>query len=841
MITRLEAWTRPAIGELGGKATGLVRLLKTGLPVPEAWCVRAAVSLDAPSRDTLTDTELPRWWRAVTGEFPGSLWAVRSSAVAEDLDHASFAGVYDTILGVDTLDALIDAVQTCWQAVTQQRATAYRAKSGTDAAGGIAIVLQRMLQPRAAGVMLTTDPLRPFDDRIVIDAAYGLGEAVVSGATDPDHFVLNRTTGEELRRRIGDKEVEILWDNGLLTRDVDGQRRAAACLSEADLQQLHAAARVVDTGIGPRRDLEWAIEDDTVYLLQDRAITGLPSDSPTDVFSRRYGDEYLAEYCFPVAIDLCFRWIEDTRNEMDRLVDCRHPAVPSTRFHHGYAYISGNWVRRQSRALPAAARANTLAWFPPMIQEKILAEPFDIRQFWGMLRAPYADKGRGPITQNLAALQRHCAEIDRLIVPKLTQDYTALSAQALRADCDEVDHLGLEHFRVVRWGMSLYNPTLHAMLPKLLARWCGDEDGESFESIISGLPGTTTARINREVFSLGVIARANSALRRLLLGGADVDRARKEAPDPVFWQAFDDFLTTHGHRAATRDIAQPRWSETPDVILGMIAALVRPDVAQDPSTAERHSVARRCAAEAAALARAGRLRRPVLRKVIALTQQYTVYRENQRYHLDYLLAHLRNLMLEHGRRLTQCGVLTDASQVFHLRSGQLWALVDGAPAPDDLAAQLEQRLAHWLRHHDRLPAVYLYDDVEVDETAVDDESAGVEADGSIRGVGASRGVARGPAKVVRDLAGLADVEPGDILVASNIDPGWTSVFPIISGLITGTGGALSHGAILAREYGIPTVTSVKDVTTLLPTGTAVEIDGGKGTVVLTAPAEPTPA
>jgi pyruvate,water dikinase len=518
---------------------------------------------------------------------------------------------------------------------------------------------------------------------------------------------------------------------------------------------------------------------------------------------------------------------------MSRLTDPDAEVLPSTRVHHGYAYISSNWVRQQAQSLPAAARANALAWFPPLVRAQILAEPFRLRQFWQMLRAPYADPGRGPINRNLAALEQHCGRVDAVIVPKLAQDYTALSAQAWADDLEQVDQFGLDHFRVIRWGMSVYNSALHAILPKLLVRWSDDADGQLYESIIGGLTETMTARINREVSALGSSIRADPHLRAVLLAGADLQHARSQAPDASFWPKFEAFLTAHGHRAATRDISQPRWSETPEVILGMIVAQVRPDMPPDMSRAERDSVARRQSAEAQALRRAGRLRRRALRTIISLTQRYTMYRENQRYHLDYLLAHVRNLLLEQGRRLTERGVLTDRAQVFLLHLDQLRALADGAPAPADLPTQLAQRHDHLVKYRDRLPVVYLFDDVEVDETMVDDERpATSQRDGCIYGVAACRGTSRGTTKVVHDLAGLADIASGDILVANNIDPGWTSVFPVISGLITTTGGVLSHGAILAREYGLPTVTGITDATSILPTGTEVEIDGGAGTVVI---------
>lgn len=695
MIERLTGTTEANLDRIGGKASGLVRLMRTGLDVPPAWAIPAAVSLDAGQRDTLLDTELPRWWREVSAEFPGSLWAVRSSAVAEDLDHASFAGVYETVLGVHTGDELLDAVRHCWAAVSLDRAETYRAKSGSDAAGGIAVVLQRMLRPRVAGVMLTADPLRPFDDHLVIDASYGLGEAVVSGAADPDHYVLNRSTGAQLRRRIGAKAVEKIWDHGLQTRAVAARRQEAPCLTDHDLSALHQVATVVGNTIGARRDLEWAIDDGTVYLLQDRAITGLPPQSPDDVYSRRYGDEYLAEYCFPLAVDLMLRWIDETRAEVDTLVDPAHPALPSTRMHNGYVYLSGNWARSSVRAMPASARTSLLSWYPPAVQQQILDEPFQKRLLLALLRAPYADKGRGPILQNPVALQRHCDNVERAVLPKLDQDYTTVPEQELRRQIDEVDKLGMDHFRVIRWGMALYNPTLHSVLSTLLARWCDDSDGALYEAVISGLPDTATARINRELFALAAAARSNPVLRQSLLSGAEPDEVRAQVPDETFWPRFNDFLARHGHRAATRDISQPRWRETPDVILGMVAAQLRLEISTDPAAAEQATVARRHRAEHTALDRAGWLRRPLLRKVIALTQQYTVYRENQRYHLDYLLTHIRNLVLEYGRR--QAGSTEPARA-----AGPTARTLAGAPRPAPRDVSLRRRGGRRSRRRQRI-------------------------------------------------------------------------------------------------------------------------------------------
>ena len=345
MITRLQATTNADIASLGGKATGLIRLLRAGLSVPEAWCVDAAISLDPVARQSLLADALPAWWERFGEEHSGELWAVRSSAVAEDLEDASFAGVYETVLGIDSLATLCTAVSSCWSALGKTRAVTYRSAHDNTDGTGIALIIQRMVRPQVAGVLLSANPLDPFADEIVIDAAWGLGEAVVSGHTDPDHIRVNRTTGRVLERRIGSKHHEIVWDGGIVERDVDEERRQSACLTDEQLRELWQIARAVEGTIGPRRDLEWAIADDALYVLQDRPITTLPSPSPTDIWSRRFGDEYLSECSLPLPGELMVPWITEAAfQEMARLQGRPDlAAAQPVRLYQGYAYFSARY------------------------------------------------------------------------------------------------------------------------------------------------------------------------------------------------------------------------------------------------------------------------------------------------------------------------------------------------------------------------------------------------------------------------------------------------------------------------------------------------------------------
>ncbi|MFD4429788.1 PEP/pyruvate-binding domain-containing protein, partial [Nocardia sp. NPDC058497] len=559
LIDRHPAPPHAPSTEIGGKAAGLVRLLAAGLPVPEAWVVPTRVSRDATLAQQCLRTELPAWWAAVTGQFPGSRWAVRSSAVAEDMAGASFAGVYDTVLGVDSAQALTRAVEKCWESLGRDRAANYLGAQGMDSAGGIAVVLQRMIEADTAGVMLTENPLAPFDDHLVIDAAWGLGEAVVSGHTEPDHLVVGRDSGAVLSTRIGAKHVESVWDEGLVARAVAPDRRDICCLNPAQVGALHTLAGKVGATIGPRRDLEWAIEQDRLYVLQDRPITGLPPRQPQQVWSRRFGDEYLAEYTTPLGHDLMNGWLAGPN--IDEVAELQGrpeiTALQKFRRHEGHIYLNGEYALELVKVIPKKLRAGgpPVAWFDPVFGQRLLDAPFEPKLLLRMLFAPLRDTGRGGPNENLAALVEHCAALDARLAPKLRQDYTALTDHQWRTQFAEADTFGRDHFRVIRWGMGHYGPLLHGLLAKLAG------SGESGQVLISGLPGTKTAEINRDLWDLSLIARRHPGLLTGLRGDTPGAQLRADTGDAEFWLWFDSFLRTHGHRSSTREISACRWHE----------------------------------------------------------------------------------------------------------------------------------------------------------------------------------------------------------------------------------------------------------------------------------------
>ncbi|MFO0694690.1 MAG: PEP/pyruvate-binding domain-containing protein [Polyangiales bacterium] len=808
-LVRLEASTPEDRAVLGGKAAGLVRSLRAGLRVPEAHCIPVGVE---PGPEL--DAALRAFHASFVAEHPGAALAVRSSGTAEDLEDASFAGIYRTILGVRTADALLEAVRSCRAAYDEAHAVAYRERRGAHTRGGIALVLQRLLEPEVAGVLLTENPQRPFASELVIEATYGLGEGLVSGRIDPDHVVRTRE-GRIVEDVRGEKRTKLVFDAalGVVEREVPAADRARRSLDEGQLDELAALARTVDARLGARADVEWAYENGTLYVLQHRPIVGLPPRSPRVVAARQLGDEYLSGYGMPLTRTFLVRWIRDvTFHDMARLMGREELlALEPMTEHEGYYYMNGAYASALLRAVPRAARSTgPVLWFPPSYRQRILEEPFEPKALLGYVRAPFRDRG-ALLHRNVAELEAHCRRIEATIVPRLSQDYGTLDDGEWQRQLDEVDAFGREHFRVIRWGMAYHGPLLHTLLERFLARFA-DDDGSLYATLLGGLSGTRTAEINRDLHALAGVARTL---------GLDSE---------VFAAELARFLLRHGHRGPSREITDPRWSETPEIVVGLVKAqLAHVDPARSPSRLEEAASERSRDAERRVLSRLrDPLRKAAFRLLLRSTREYTRYRENQRYHLDYVLAHCRKLVLEQARRLVARGALATADDVFLLEVDELRRLARGAAPWPGLADALEARRLHYLAHRHRMPATYLYDGIETEGELAEGERSASSSEGA--GQGASRGKALGRARVATDLASLAAVEAGEILVVPSIDPTWTNVFPLLAGLVTETGGLLGHGALLAREYGIPAVSGVKQATQRFATGDLLELDGTSGTV-----------
>ncbi|MER6830585.1 PEP/pyruvate-binding domain-containing protein [Streptosporangium sp. NPDC000563] len=906
---------------VGGKAANLGVLTTAGLPVPPGLCVtteayrrvteRAGLedvlaalattsagdvpalnALAAKARELVLAAPVPDDIASAVRDSAAGPVAVRSSATAEDLPDASFAGQQDTYLNVIGADAVLDAVRRCWASLWTDRAVAYRAANGIDhGAVRLAVVVQEMVQSEVAGVMFTANPVTGRRREAVIDAAPGLGEAVVSGAVNPDHFVVDTATGEITERRLGDKRLAVRSLPGggvehVEAPPVNPASRAGsaedACVTDAQVRALAELGDRVERHYGAPQDTEWAIDADGVlWLTQSRPITTLypiprhaePSASPPPVAGRANAggagageggspDEPPGEgtriyFCFSLAQGLyrpitpmgmsAFRLLSSSAMEIVGIpVTDRVAGAPVVAESGGRLFfdITGFMRGRVGRvAFPRLL--DVMEARSAKVLRGLLDDPrFSVTQ--PSLRPPLrravriASRFRAPRRAVKALLNPASAHRDvELLNARLRGE---LSAPGGSTPIQRLDHVE----RVLSRQIFPLLPTIapaavagFAMLG-LAAKALGERarPGE-LQTVLRGLPHNVTTEMDLALWRVAVRVREDREATSLLLGtpAAELtERFRAGSLPGVAQKGLADFLSVYGVRAVAEiDLGLPRWSEDPTHIIGVLANYLR---LEDPALAPDALFATG-AAEATLMiktlsGRAGGLRGRFVRFALGRTRALAGLREMPKYALITALAAMRAELLAVGVELAARGLLADADDVFFLTFREARQALDlpssgGAtrPAPAELVARRREEAARELRRR-HVPRVLLSDGTEP-------EAVGVPApvDGALTGTPASAGTVTGVARVVLDPVG-AHLEPGEILVCPSTDPGWTPLFLTAGGLVMEMGGANSHGAVVAREYGIPAVVGVRGATEHIVTGQEITVDGASGTVLAVA-------
>jgi len=898
---------------VGGKGANLGELLSAGIPVPEGFCLTTAAyrkatgapdsllaplagvhaalaaggaalgpgridELAAAARAAILAAPIPAAVTAAAEQAykamgPDVPVAVRSSATAEDLPFASFAGQQDTYLNVVGVPAVLDAVRRCWASLWTDRATAYRASLGIDAATvALAVVVQRMVDAETAGVMFTANPLTGSRRQVAIDASPGLGEAVVSGAVNPDHFVVDALTGAVLKRELGDKGVEVtaLPGGGTEARAVPAAP-GTACLTDSQIAALVRLGLQAQEHFGAPQDTEWAIDPaGRLWLTQSRPITTLfpvPKSNGAAGNASQEGSPVSgtrAYLCFSLAQGLtrpltpmglaAIRLIASSVATAAgfRVPDPRRGPSPyaeaGQRIYVDFTTpIRSSIGRRLVPRVFDVMEARTAA-----VMRQLFEDPaFSVtkRTPFGLLRhvAPVAVRAKVPGTL-LHALIRPEAALRR--VNRFTREFeAALAPAAGAAPLGRLDHaeslLGTQLFRIVPAILPL--PALGFAMLGLAGKVLGGNAWSALQPVIRGLPNNVTTEMDLELWDLARAISDDPQSRAVLMAGQpDVLAAAFHAGElPARLDAgLARFLDRFGHRAVAEiDVGQPRWSEEPAHILGILANYLRqedpalaPDVQFSKAAEDAEAQVDRLVAQAAARSKVrGRLVRGALRRA----RLFAGLRELPKYHLVVGLAEIRRQLLVVGTELAQTGRIDRPDDVFFLDFGEVRQALThtghGTPAPDLrtlVAARRQDYDQECRRRH--IPRVLLSDGTEPEAVRT---AVGQAPEGALAGSPASAGTVTAAARVILDPVG-ARLEPGEILVAPSTDPGWTPLFLTAGGLVMEMGGANSHGAVVAREYGIPAVVGVPDATGLLRTGQRITVDGGAGTVVPAPPGTP---
>ena len=905
--------------QVGGKAANLGELISAGLPVPGGFCLTTdayaeamaplglgevhrdlqatpadhlerLAELAARARGLITAAELPpriasevlsAYHALDSGQGPDSApgpdpgagsgvpVAVRSSATAEDLPFASFAGQQDTYLNVVGADALLAAVRDCWASLWTDRAVAYRASRNIDPSTvALAVVVQRMVDAAAAGVMFTANPVTGRRRESVIDASPGLGEAVVSGAVNPDHFVVDTASGRILERRAGDKRLVIRALSGGGTESIDQPASAdKPCLTDRQVRELAALGAKAEDHYGAPQDTEWAIDNagkawltqsrpiTTLYPLADKVLRGEVPEYDTRIYLCFSLAQGLTRPITPMGL-AAFRIITGAvaARAGFEVPDARSGPPPyaeaGQRIFFDLTTVARSTVGR--RIVPRVF--DIMEARSAMLLRQVFTDPrFSItrRTPWGLIKhvAPVAARARVPETL-LRALFRPEAALRR--VDGFTKDFN----KSLELPGGASPRQRLDHAEQV---LSRLFPNVPAIIPlpalgfgmlalagKLLrggrrqGHTPGQGDSESgretwaeLQPVLRGLPNNVTTEMDLELWRLATAIRADAESSQLLAEQPPALLAQrfKAGQLPAVTQSgLAAFLARFGHRAVAEiDVGMPRWRDDPTHILGVLANYLRlddPALAPDRqfSRAEAEAEAQVAALVAEARSR-GRLRGIIVRAALRRARLFVGLRELPKYQIVVALAEVRRQLAEVGKALATEGRIARADDVFFLDFAETAAALDGADMQEFVARRQGAYYLELERRH--IPRLLLSDGTEPETLA---SARGTAADGALTGSPASAGTVTAPARVILDPVG-AHLEPGEILVAPSTDPGWTPLFLTAGGLVMEMGGPNSHGAVVAREYGIPAVVGVADATSVLRTGQEVTVDGAAGTVV----------
>jgi phosphohistidine swiveling domain-containing protein len=817
----------------GGKGANLGELIAAGFQVPEGFVLTTAayraaakaakVDPTSPDEaaDRLRETSVPKAVVNAASKayaaLGGGKVAVRSSATAEDLPGASFAGQQDTFLDIEGDEALLDAIRRCWASLWNQRAVAYRADHAIEEDGvALAVVVQRMVDARAAGVMFTADPITGRRATTVIDAAPGLGDALVSGAVDPDHYVADPRSG-----RITERTV----------------RHGRAVLRDAVVRELASVGMRIESALRGPQDIEFAIDrDDRVWIVQSRPITTLyplPDSAPQD---RVYFSISVAQgYFDPITPMGMEAFLAIGRRVAATFARGAQPStaistvvVAGERPFADVTPVLGDPIGREflERAASVGEARSSV------IFRKLAADP----RFRARHRLPFRSarrivplilRSRIPL-YGLRLLQspakaraRTLRDVERETRLDVREDMTA----GERLDTfEEVMQRSLPFVFPRLLGVVVAGMLSYVAIGRLLGKHVSPDE---LLTLTRGLPHNPTTEMDLALWSLSKEIRNDPASAALMADRTQaeiVEAFRAGDAPPVLQAGLASFLDRYGFRSVGEiDLGVARWSEDPTHLIGAISNYLQlRDDALAPDAQFERGAREAEAMLATLLSRVRGPRRVLLRFFLGRARALMGSRELPKYTLiRRIFTPLRDLIRPVGEELAAGGRLEKPDDIYFLTLAEARAAVAGSDLRETVATHRELFTRESARR--RIPRVLLSDGTDAEVALVE------VVEGALRGSPASPGAVTGKARVIHSPRG-AHLEPGEILVAPSTDPGWTPLFLTAGGLVMEMGGMMSHGAVVAREYGIPAVVGVANATERIATGDTITVDGSSGVV-----------
>lgn len=850
---------------VGGKGASLARLMKAGLPVPEGFHVTtdayrlfveenrlqaviedalAQADLEKPStleaaakriRVSFSEASIPNEVAsAIVGAYGDLIGtdpavAVRSSATAEDLPEASFAGQQETYLNVSGADNVLDAARKCWGSLWTSRAIGYRARQGIETEGvALAVVVQKLVPAEVAGILFTVNPVNGDRDQVQISAAWGLGDAVVGGRVTPDDYLLEKQSGRVVKREVADKQVmTVRIDGATEDQPVPNNLREVPVLEDDDLKELNRLGVKIEELFEMPMDIEWALADGQFSILQARPVTGLPEvivppadewepPHPKGRYMRASIVDFMPDPLSPLFATMGLSiYNEALVRMMADLTDSEQDIYPQelTVTIHDYAYYSAGYSAREWWAM--------LTKLAPRIPRLIRNGPEHFRE---EALPDYREK----------VVRQKQKDIADMSAAEIWEDAHALTKAAM---------IHLAYLQVDTLGAAAGSEGLFTAIYERFLKGEGDPPASTFVMGYNSAP----IRSEKSLYDLAQWAQEHSALAEYLLeqDAREIAQALSDADapagiEPSVWSEWKQRVEAHfdsfGHILYDMDFAKPVPADDPTPQMETVKLYLRGEGANPHERQERLAREREQATEAL-MERARGLRGWAVRKALNWAQTLAQVREDSIASIGLAYPGVRELLKELGRRMVDAGAIDQPEDIFWLEEAEIEGHLPvlGRREPlDSRMETIEQRrkiraAEQKIMPPSQLPYSKTYMGLPVE---IFMPGEGGPEGGRLKGIGASGGMVTGSACVLHGPEDFDQMKQGAILVAKLTTPAWTPLFAMAGGVVTDIGGPLSHGSIVAREYGIPAVLGTGAATRLIEDGQQITVDGDEGYVLL---------
>jgi pyruvate,water dikinase len=735
------------------------------------------------------------------GELKHGAVAVRSSATAEDLPEAAFAGQQETFLNVIGETDLIQAVRACWMSLWSERAVLYRARQNVDQKTvKLAVVVQKMIEADAAGVMFTANPVTGERGELVIDANPGLGEAVVGGLVTPDHYVVHKRAKRIKAKRLGRREVVIRSKKEGGTKEIRETQETTNTdvLSPQTILKLSQLGMAIEKHYSVPQDIEWAWTKDTsqtgnLYVLQSRPMTALPE---------------------PLKVSGPMRMVVPMLAEM----------WPSRPYPLDMTTFTGTIERAIEGLLVAMIGKSAPNPDESFVEEDgVVLEfrPPQVRPSPSMLFSPFLTMWR----------TRHY-DLSRWAEDPLLAEYIAKARSLEKRNVEALTWK--QNIEIIREALALIPSAMQLReryLPKALLGLASlwlllflARRGKQFGALVSGVR-TKTTEINEALEDLAKQIRTNKVLKELFINSDTQSlqtKLRNSEAGREFFERFEEFLDRYGHRETALTISQPAWKDNPAGVLAILKVLAEGE-GQKPESYNAWQKTRD-ALLADSILGTGLLRGLFLKSLMNARYLFQI-REDTHFYATMVQPAVRRIALELGKRMVQIDAIDNAEDVFHFKLDELQDFGRSWPPAKQEIEQIRTLVARRKAKRQSLANQPMVDPRLLSITPQQGN------DVLLSGTSGSPGIAQGPAKIVRDISEFGKLRTGDVLVAPVTNPAWTPLFQRAVAVVVDTGGLASHAAIVAREYGIPAVMGTVMGTKELEDGQWIRVDGSRGLVL----------